>query len=365
MGPFKDTYKVHSSKLNLSPKKSESKYNIKPKEIVSKVKSSKLLSKIRTLAKREKVLYGPRTWMDHWKDNVPVISASKEFYGVPQAIIELLWTHVIESDEEELHYYIEPSLIESMYHYDHSKDSSDYVFKVKMTGARTLTRIYRFSRSLALKKLCGTLPILYMPFSDIGIFRFDPKRDIIHIWNFYFLAGQMTPTFGMGVPLDEHLAQSSARELWTYHPKFRHVRKRFWIARQAKYIYYLFKQREQSLETRQVDRSSNEFHEMHELQGGAWRFSNSIQHLVIDYTSLCKSILAIHETMDTIHTNTPGAGTMPEFTAEFGPVSDFFRFLREIGNVRYLRVGDDKWHKLSDEELFNSLLEGQSALLDL
>ncbi|TGO54915.1 hypothetical protein BCON_0100g00350 [Botryotinia convoluta] len=235
--------------------KNESKFNMKPKEIVSKVKSSKSLSKNKTLVKRERALFGPRTWMDHWKDNAPVISASKEFDGLPQAIIALLWTYIVESDEEKQDYY----MVENVYHYDSSKDNSDEGFKIKMTGTRTQLRVNSFSRSLALKKLCGTLPIFNVRCVENGILRFDPKRDIIHIQDFHHLACQMTTTVGMGIMRHieyKHFAQSTARELLTFHPKYRCIRKLMWMERRTKYI-YPFKQRQKSLETRQLARLLN------------------------------------------------------------------------------------------------------------
>ncbi|KAF5867431.1 uncharacterized protein Bfra_010405 [Botrytis fragariae] len=367
MAPLKVIYKVHNSKLSFSSEKSESKLNIKPKEIVSKVKSSKLFSKIKTLVKREKVTFGPKTWMDHWTDNAPVISASKEFYGLPQAIIELLWTYVIKNDGEKQSYYMKPSLLASVYHYDSSKVNLDEGFKVKMTGARTLLRINSFSRSLALKKFSGTVPIFYVPYNDNGILRFDPKRDIIHIRNFHYLAHQMTPTVGKGLMLHleyQYFAHPTARELLKFHPKFRHVRKLMWIERQTKYIYPL-KQRKKSLEACQLAQLLNKLWKIHELPGWTWDHSTSIQNLAIDYSSLCKSIIIIHKLMDSVNTNTTSAGRMPEFTAEFGPVSNFFKFLREVGNVQNIRAGDNEWHKLSDDELFNTMLDGESALLGL
>ncbi|TGO25171.1 hypothetical protein BPAE_0086g00360 [Botrytis paeoniae] len=339
---------------------------MKPKEIVSKVKSSKSLSKIKTLVTRKKVTFGPRTWVDYWKDNAPVISASKEFYGLPRAIVELLWTYVIESDEEKQNYYMKPSLVESVYHYDSSKNNSDEGFKVKMTGARTLLRINSFSRSLALKKFCGTLPIFYVPFDDNGILRFDPKRDIIHIQDFHHLAYQMTPTVGMGLMLHieyKHFAQSTARELLKFHPKYRYIRRLMWMERRTKYI-YPFKQRKKSFEARQLARLLNKLYKIHELPGWTWDHSKSIQNLVIDYPSLCKSILIIYQLIGSVHINT-AYGAMPQFTAEFGPVSSFSKFLREDGNVQNLRVGDDEWHKLSDDKLFDTMLKGESALLYL
>ncbi|TGO39094.1 hypothetical protein BHYA_0060g00050 [Botrytis hyacinthi] len=362
------TYKVHSSKFSHSSEKSESKFNIKSKEIVSKVKSSKLLSKFKkTPVKREKVLFGPRTWMDNWKDNAPVISASKEFYGLPQSVIDLLWTYIIESDEKRQSYYMKPSLMESVYHYDSCKGNSDEGFKFQMTGARTLLRINSFSRSLALKKFCGTLPIFYVPFEDNGILRFDPKRDIIHIQDFNHLACQMTRTVGMGPMPDwdyEYFTHSTALELLKFHPKFHLVRKLICVKQQRRNL-HPFRKRKRIVDTYQLARLLDELWNIHELPGSTWYHSTSIQNLVINYTSLCKSIIVIHKLMGEESINTVGASRMPEFTTEFGPVSDFFRFLREVGNVQNLRVGEDKWHKLSDDELFNTLLEGQSVLLDL
>ncbi|KAF7950862.1 uncharacterized protein EAE97_002414 [Botrytis byssoidea] len=335
MGPLKVAYKVRISKLSVSSVKSESKFNIKPEEIVWKVKSSNLLSKIKTIVKREKVVFGPRTWMDHWKDNVPVISASKEFYGLPQAVIELLWTYIIESDEKGQTYYMKPSLIESAYHYDSRKGNSDEGFKVQMTGARTLLRINSFSRSLALKKFCGTLPIFHVPLEDNGILRFDPKRDIIHIQDFNHLACQMTRTVGMGPTPHwdyEYFTHSTATELLKFHPEFHHMRNLMFVKERRRKL-HPFRHRKKFVDTQQLSRLLHELWNIHELPGSTWHYSTSIQNLVIDYTSLCKSIIVIHKLMHEKNINTVGARRMPEFTAEFGPVSDFFRFLREVGNV--------------------------------
>ncbi|THV55803.1 hypothetical protein BGAL_0003g00450 [Botrytis galanthina] len=367
MGLLKVTYKVHSSKPSVSSEKSDSKFNIKAMEMVSKVKSSKLFSKIKTLGKREKVMFGPRTWMDHWKDNAPVISASEEFYGLPRDVIELLWTYIIESDEKEQTYHMRPSLMESVYHYDSCEGNSDKRFKVQMTGARTLLRINSFSRSLALKKFCGTLPILYVPLKDSGILRFDPKRDIIHIQDFNHLACQMTRMVGMGqMPdlNDEYFAHPTVLELLRFHPGFHLVRKLV-CPKQLWQKSHPFRHRKRILRKNRLGQLLNDLWNIHELPGSTWSHSTSIQNLVIDYTSLCKSIIIIHKLMKQENINTVGAGRMPEFTAEFGPVSNFFKFLREASNVQNLRVGKDEWHKLSNGELFNNLLEGQSVLLGL
>ncbi|KAF7895036.1 hypothetical protein EAF00_006850 [Botryotinia globosa] len=367
MGLLKVTYKVHRSQLSYSSENRESKFNIKPKQMISKVRSSRLFSEIKTLVKREKVMFGPRTWMDHWKDNVPIISASKEFYGLPQAVVELLWTYIIESDEKRQTYYMKPSLMESAYHYDSCKGDSTGRFKVQMTGARTLLRINSFSRSLALKKFCGTLPIFHVPFEGNGILRFDPERDIIHMQDFNHLACQMTRTGRMG-PMPnwdyEYFTHSTALELLKFHPEFHHMRNLICV-KEWRRKSRPFKKRKIILNTHQLTRLFKELWNIHKLPGSTWQHSTSIQNLVIDYSSLCKSIIVIHKLMDKENTNTVGDSRMPEFTAEFGPVSDFFRFLREVGNVQNLRVGKDKWHKLSNDELFNTLLEGQSVLLDL
>ncbi|KAF7884575.1 uncharacterized protein EAF02_004911 [Botrytis sinoallii] len=375
MGPLKVTYKVHSSRLSFSPEKTKSKFNIKSKEIVSKVKSSKFLSKIKTLMKREKVVFGPMTWMeswmDNWKDNTPVISASKEFYGLPQGVIELLWTYIIESDEKTQSYVMKPSLMESVYHYEHCTDITDEGFKVNMTGARTLLRIDSFSRSLALKKFRGTLPIFYVPFKDNGILRFDPKRDIIHIQDFHHLAFQMTPTAGMGLMLDleyYYLADDTALELLKFHPKFRYVRRRIWMEHIANHIYdllFMFKYCKESVKSCQLARLLKILKNRHELPCSIWDHSTSIQNLVIDNLSIFTCALIICKSMALVNANTVGAVRMPEFTAGFGPVSKLFKSLREVGNVENLRFGiGGEWHKLSDDKLFNKVLEEEPGLIE-
>ncbi|KAF7936185.1 uncharacterized protein EAE98_002404 [Botrytis deweyae] len=384
MGPLKVTYKVHSSRLSFSSEKTKSKFNIKSKEIVSKVKSSKFLSKIKTLMEREKVVFGPMTWMenwmDNWKDNTPVISASKEFYGLPQDVIELLWTYIIESDEKTQNYVLKPSLMESVYHYEDCTDILEFGFKVRMTGARTLLRIDSFSRSLALKKFRGTLPIFYVPFKDHGILRFDPKRDIIQIRDFHHLAFQMTPTVGMGLMLDleyHYLADDTALELLKFHPKFRHVRRRMRMEHIANGIYAslsMYKYCKASVKSRQLARLLSILKNRYELPCSTWDQSTSIQNLVIDHDlSMDRCALIICKSMALVNAKTVGAVRMPEFTAGFGPVSKLFKSLREVGNVENLRFRihgglshklSDDWHKLSDDKFFNKMLEEEPDLIE-
>ncbi|TEY84026.1 hypothetical protein BOTCAL_0023g00090 [Botryotinia calthae] len=364
MSFFKVTYKVHNSKVDFSLEKSESKFGIKSKKILSKIKPSKLLSKIKSSVKRKRVPFGPRTWMDYWKDNVPVISASEEFYGLPLDVVTLLWNYVIENDKKQ-DYHIKPSLVDNVYHYDSSKDRSDEGVKVKISGAHTLLRVNSLSRSLALKKFSGTLPVFNVQFDHHGILRFDPKRDIIHIHDFHYLASQMTPTLSMRYMCNaewEYFGESNVREIMRCYPNCYYARDRKWMERRMEYLYPPA-QRKRTLKIPQVTRIADQIYRRHQLPGWTWDHSKSIQNLVIDYTSLCTSIMLIYLYMRKLH-GMRGI-PMPQFTTEFGPVSSFFDFLRRFDNIQNLRIGDDEWHKLSDEKLFNEIMKGEATLLGL
>ncbi|KAM0140185.1 hypothetical protein ACHAO1_002413 [Botrytis cinerea] len=364
MSSLKATYKVRNSKVDFSPEKSESKFSIKSKKIMSKISPSKLLSKIKSSVKRKRRLFGPRIWMHNWKDNIPVISASKEFYGLPLDVAILLWTYVIENDEKQ-DYHIQPSLVDNVYHYDSSKDRSDEGAKVKISGAHTLLRVNSLSRLLALKKFSGTLPIFNVQFDHYGILRFDPKRDFIHIHDFHYLASQMTLTLSKRYMLNvewEHFGESTAREMLRSYPNLNYVRDLEWMERRTECISSP-EQRKRILEALKIAGIGDQIYRNHQLPGWTWNRSKSIQNLVIDYTSLCTSIMVIHLFMKDLQrmSDIP----MPQFTAEFGPVSTFFNFLRRFDNVQNLRIGDDEWHKLSDEKLFNEMLKGERTLLGL
>ncbi|KAF7951657.1 hypothetical protein EAE96_006956 [Botrytis aclada] len=365
MGSPNATYKVHNSELNSPTEKTESKFKIKLREITSMIRPSRLSSRNKTFEKGESVSLKPRTWMDDWKDNAPVISASEEFYGLPEAIILLLWTYVIESDGGKQNHYMEPSLVENIYHYDHSQQTWTGRFKINMTGARILLRVNSFSRSLAARKLSGTLPIFNAQGVGNGILRFDPKIDIIHIQRFHLLAVQMTPTVGKGKMLHieyENFGRDTAEELLAFYPDHPGVRRL--MRREAKHN-FPFKR---SLDIRLAwfsDRLytiSDKLYTKHEFPSLIWDQSRSIQNLVIDYYSLCKSILIIHQLMRQVHVHT-SYGAMPRFTGKRGPMSTFYKFLREVGNVKNLCVGDDEWHDLSakDGEWHDISVLGQTS----
>lgn len=332
-------------------------------------KFSKWISKIKKVAGKERT---PKTWMECWNDNRPVISASKEFYGLPRDIITLIWTYVIESDEGKREYRLRPSLVEDVYHYDFSNDS--LTGGLKMVGARVLLQVNGYSRSRVMRKFWGTLPIFSRPYRTPGILRFDPKSDIIHMQDFEVLALQMIRSGGL---LDyskydyERNTLTAALEgeiRARYHNSLQYSGRLNRMIWKTKYIFSSTR-RKQILAARKHHYTKIVYMSKGYSQppgtGNTWALSKSIQNLAIDYTTLCSCIIAIYMRMEEYHVNatsqTPIA--MPGFTSEFGPVSTFFKFLRENGNVKSLLTGDEEWHTLSNDVLFEALLDGEMELI--
>ncbi|KAJ8060959.1 hypothetical protein OCU04_010038 [Sclerotinia nivalis] len=218
--------------------------------------------------------------MESWKDVAPVISASENFYGLPENVIVMIWTCVLESDFEPLTYQVKPSLTENVFH---AKDKH-----INMTEARALLQVNRLARELALEKFGGTIPIFAGQDKPPGILRFDSKEDTIYIKDFRIVAFQMIVSASnclWRTPKAQWLVDNQVQECLEFYPKYYQIAKLRWMYKMPKRVrrhQYCFKS-----DCRDLLRRLLVNHELGEnevsLPTQTWNLSQSIQNLAVDY----------------------------------------------------------------------------------
>ncbi|KAF7854183.1 hypothetical protein EAF04_010480 [Stromatinia cepivora] len=260
----------------------------------------KWLSKIKIGVKKKKVPFGPKTWVECWKDVAPVISASEEFYGLPETVIFMIWTCVLESDFEPQTYQVKPSLIENVFH---ARDK-----QINMTGARALLQVNRLTRELALERFGGNIPIFAGQDKPPGILRFDAKEDTIYIKDFRIVAFQMTVSASdclWRIDKTQCRVEKQVQECLEFYPKYYQIAKLRWMNKMPKRIrrhQYCFKS-----DCRDLRRCLLVNHELEENEIGlptqTWNLSQSIQNLAVDYEYFEMSEISVDWTMCRDHSD--------------------------------------------------------------
>lgn len=273
--------------------------------------------------------FGPKTWLRSWKDQTPLISASKKFYGVPEAILIIIWTHILENDEPET-FRVRPSLMEDVFHAQETK--------FKVTRARTLLQINKLSRSIALQRFRGTLPIFAGEGKPPRILRFIPEKDIIRIEDFHLLILQMI------TPPEDDISRSyednqsinieyrQAEECFMFYPKNPQV------ARLKARLETQNRPLSKLKVTYQISLIREEFEAISfNLPHRTWERCRSIQNLAI--TTVNPSLRTIYRHMFRGHHRR-------QFTPSYGPIPTFLNLLRENGNYQNLYLDNDKGQPL-------------------